>query len=228
MGTGYDLYAGDGEQAAFSLLAAVEHGHLTLWDGEAGGPATTFLHHVAHPERREILGHLSNGNPMLRRLETHPRATFTVEGPVAYIPSHWLGSLRAVPTSYYSWAQFELDVALIQDAAAIAALLAEMLERFQPEGQHPRLALHDPHWQRMTGAITGLRMRVREARSRFKYGQNRDPGVRRAIARHLRGRCLPQDDAVADFVLATLPEDERPVPTGPDVTPSPAKAGGVR
>jgi transcriptional regulator len=210
MGAGYDLYAGDGEQAAFSLLAGAEHGHLTLWDGEGGGPATTFLHYVAHPERREILGHLSNGNPILRRLESNPRATFTVQGPAAYIPSHWLSSLRAVPTSYYSWAQFELDVAVIHEPAAIVALLEEMLARFQPEGQHPRLALDDPHWQRMTSAITGLRMQVREARSRYKYGQNREPGVRRAVARRLRTRRLPADDGVADFVLATLPEEERP------------------
>jgi transcriptional regulator len=204
MAHGYELYAGADEQAALELLERAEYGHLAAWEGER--PSLTFMHYVCDRAARRIEGHLANSNPLLQRLEREPRVTFTVSGPAAYIPSYWVDPERGVPTSYYSWAQFELEVRLVREPQAIVAVLGRMLARFQPEGRHPPLDLGQPYWRKLVGAITALDMRVIEARSRFKYGQNRPAALRRAIAQRLQARSSPQDPAVSQSVLAHLSE----------------------
>jgi predicted FMN-binding regulatory protein PaiB len=208
MAYGYDLYAGRSEAEAFDLLARAEYGHLSVWEDEAQRPALTFMHYVCDPAGRRIEGHLANSNPVLARLAADPRATFTVFGPAAYIPSYWVDPERGVPTSYYGWAQFELEVRLLRDAKPIVAVLRRMLDRFQPEGRHPPLALDDPYWRKMVAAITGLEMHVRAVHSRFKYGQNRSRAIRHAVAGQLEDRGGAQDQAVRDFVLAHLADGE--------------------
>jgi len=214
MAHGYDLYAGTDDDAALALLSAAEHGHLTVWDGEARRPSTIFMHYVTRVAEREIWGHLANTNPVLRRLETDPHATFTVSGPSAYVPSYFSGEERGVPTSYYSWGQFQVEVALVRDHADLLTILEAMLARFQPEGRHPPMDPADRYWQGMLNAITGVRMHIRTAASRAKYGQNKPTRTRHLIVEALRQRGLAQDAAAADQVLAHLPpEDPSDAPT---------------
>ncbi len=220
MAHGYDQYAGVDEAAALGLLAQAEHGQLSIWDGEARQPSLTFMHFVprlegpagARAQGGEIWGHLANTNPMLRRLDSDPRATFTVFGPAAYVPSYFSGEPRGVPTSYYSWGQFAVEAELVRDPTGLIAILETMLARFQPEGRHPPLDPADRYWQGLLGAITGLRLRIVGAQSRFKYGQNKSAGTRLLIVDALRQRGLAQDGGVVERVLAHLPADDRDAP----------------
>lgn len=212
MAHGYDLYAGDDDLAALRLLTTQEYGHLALWDGEARRPSITFLHYVPRPQQREIWGHLANANPMLRRLESDPRATFTVSGPAAYVPSYFSAEERGVPTSYYSWAQFEVEAELVRDHTALLGILEAMLARFQPEGRHPPMDPAERYWQGMLNAITGVNLRIRAMSSRFKYGQNKPARTRRTIVSALRERDGVQDAPVVEQVLAHLPADEDAAP----------------
>lgn len=218
----YHFYNGADDEAALRVLEGEQYGQLSVWEPEGERPEMVFLHYaigrepvqkpgrepVQKPgvERREIWGHLANSNPVLERLAARPRATFWVNGPSAYVPSHWSAAPRAVPTSYYAWAQFEVEVQLVGEPEGVREILRAMLARLQPEGSHPPLEPEDPSWQGMLAAITGLRMRITACRSRFKYGQNRPPATRRAIAGHLTGRGLPRDGQVAAAVLARLQE----------------------
>jgi len=220
MAHGYDLFAGADDATALALLAQAGHGQLSLWDGEAQRPSLTFMHYVPRlqgpvdtpPQGGAIWGHLANTNPMLRRLDSDPRATFTVFGPAAYVPSYFSGEPRGVPTSYYSWGQFAVEAVLVRDPAGLLEILGAMLARFQPEGRHPPLDATDRYWQGLLGAITGLRLRIVGAQSRFKYGQNKSAGTRRVIVAALRQRGLAQDGAVAGQVLAHLPPEARDAP----------------
>ncbi len=203
---GSDLYAGRSEEEAYALLDSAEYGQLSLWDGEAGEPQMTFLHYTPLASPHRIWGHLAQANPMLKRLETNPRATFWVNGPSAFIPSHWGDPERGVPTSYYNWAQFELEVRLVHDPGGKVAILERLLERYQPEGRHPPINLEEKFWQGMVTAITGLDMRVLSSQSRHKLGQNKPPAARTRIAEELTTRGFPEDAAVAEQVLARLGE----------------------
>ena len=211
--SGYDFYTGTGAAGmaqATALLEAHHHGTLLLWNQEANQPEQTFMHYAWRPEPELVMieGHLANTNPMLKALAENPQATFMVSGPSAYVPSHWSSGNLAVPTSYYSWVQARVDVRLISDADGIIGILERMLERLQPEGEHPQMRTEPSRWKAMLGAITGLEMRVTGLRSRFKYGQNRPVDFRMGIHDRLIARGQGQDAAVAQAVLAHLPPDQ--------------------
>lgn len=204
MSGGYEIYAGRSEEEALALLTNAEYGHLNAAGGDGASLGPSFVHYAPRPAEREIWAHLANTNPLLAALESDPQAILTVFGPSAYIPSHWSDSPHGVPTSYYSWARFEVEVALLRAPEEILGVLRAMLERYQPEGEHPPMDLADPVWQKMVGAITGLRLSIRGARSRFKYGQNRSVALREGIVRELRNRGGPQDGPVAKVVLERM------------------------
>ena len=207
MAAGYDnLYAGATREEAVALLRSLAHGQLSHWIDGRGRPEMAFMHYAVSADSGVILGHLANSNPMLELLQADPRATFWVQGPSAYVPSHWYSSNRdqAVPTSYYSWAQFEVEVEFVRDARGMLGILGPMLEALQGEGEHPAMDPANKFWQGMLGAITGLHMKVRSARSRHKYGQNRPADTRREIAAQLVERGNGEDPEVARQVLERL------------------------
>lgn len=207
MTTDYDsLYSGNSQEEAFGLLKTHDHGQFSHWNQGEGRPEMAFIHYAVSEEPRRILAHFSNNNPMLTLLEADPRATFWVEGPSAYVPSHWYASNRdkAVPTSYYSWAQFEVEVEIVRDAQGMLDILHPMLEALQGEGSHPPMDPTQKYWQGMLGAITGLRMNIVSARSRHKYGQNRPVDTRQDIAEKMSERGIGQDEHAARQVLARL------------------------
>ena len=204
MSDGYEIYAGRSDEEALALLTATEYGHLTGRGTGAASLGPSFVHYAPRTGKGEIWAHLANTNPLLAALESKPQAILTVSGPAAYIPSHWLDSPHAVPTSYYSWARFEVEATLLRAPEEIVAVLKAMLERFQPEGDHPAVDLADSGWQRMVGAITGLRLSILGACSRFKYGQNRSAAVRKGIVQNLLKRGGAQDGPVAKYVLERM------------------------
>ena len=203
----YDkLYAGKSPQEAFDLLESLTHGQLSHWHGGEGHPEMAFVHYAVTPVPKQIWAHLANSNPMLELLERDPRATFWIEGASAFIPSHWYTEHRekAVPTSYYAWAQFEVEVELVKDQAGMLAILQLMLGRLQNEGGHPPVDTAQKFWQGMLSAITGLKMNIVSIRSRHKYGQNRPADARREISERLTERTQDKDGEVARQVLARL------------------------
>lgn len=207
MAKDYDnLYGGTGPDEAFDLLASLTHGQLSHWNSGEGRPEMVFMHFATSREPRQILAHLSNNNPMLELLEAQSRATFWVEGASAYVPSHFYSTNqdKAVPTSYYSWAQFEVEVELVRDAEGVLEILQHMLAVLQGEGSHPPMEPAQKYWQGMLGAITGLKMNIVSARSRHKYGQNRPVETRREIAGKMAARGLAQDQETAQQVLERL------------------------
>lgn len=215
MAGGYDMYAGQDAEEALALLEAQEYGHLDARGHgatkEAAELGPSFVHYAPKPqlgERGEIWVHLANTNPLLAILAANPQAVLTVSGAAAYIPSHWMDSPRGVPTSYYSWAQFDVKARLLTEPESILEILAAMLERFQPEGKHPEMSLDDRFWQGMVGAITGLKLSIVAARSRFKLGQNRPVAMREVIAQHLEARGGPVDAAVSTQVRQRMKERE--------------------
>lgn len=207
MAADYDsLYSGKSPEEAFGLLKTHNHGQLSHWNLGEGRPEMAFIHYAISEQPRRILAHFSNDNPMLELLEADSRATLWVEGPSAYVPSHWYASNqdKAVPTSYYSWAQFELEVEIVRDAQGMLEILHPMLEVLQGEGSHPPMDPTRKYWQGMLGAITGLSMNIVSARSRHKYGQNRPVETRREIAARMNERGMGQDEHAARQVLARL------------------------
>lgn len=216
-GHGYGLYAGD-EAESVALLSRATYGYLQHWTADEPLPALTFMHYVWDEASRCIEGHLANANPMLATLAEQPRATFLVPGAAAYVPSYWVDPERGVPTSYYGWALAEVRVEQVSAPEAVMAILQRMLARLQPEGRHPPMQPGERYWDKLLGAITGVRLHVGSVRSRHKYGQNRPATLREEIAGHLEARGLPGDAAAAagvrDHLHVGVAEAPAPPPAG--------------
>lgn len=81
--------------------------------------------------------HLARPNPLWRALAERPRALLSVIADDIYIPAAVNADdgedpALGVPTSYYAAVQAEVDVEIVDDPAAKAAILARQLMHFEP------------------------------------------------------------------------------------------------
>jgi transcriptional regulator len=136
----------------------------------------------------EVLLHLARPNPALRAVEEDPTVVFSVHGDWAYVPSAWkaVGAedpTLGVPTSYYAAVTLVCEATVLEGEQLLEVLRAQ-LGAFEPGS-----AVADPvvHERRLPG-IRGLRLAVRSAEAKFKYGGNVDAAHRSAVAAQLQAR----------------------------------------
>lgn len=165
----------------------------------------------SHYARRDgvLRMHFARANPVWAALEERPRAAFTIVGDYTYIPTAWNAGEEAppewgVPTSYYATVQFEGDVRIVDEPAALAALLEEQLAALQPEGGHERVRAGDNPYARQFGAIRGLELHVTRRLAKFKYGGNRPAEHRTRVAERWAARDGPHDAEARAHVERTL------------------------
>jgi transcriptional regulator len=148
--------------------------------------------HFVYDGDKTVLLHLATPNPVWEALAERPRALLSVFGAYTYIPGHWNQDEYGVPTSYYAAVQLACDAEVIDDPAAIAAILERQLSHFQPEGKHAPVEAGDNRYGKLLGSIRGIRLAVTDVRAKFKFGANRTVEHRQAVAAKLaeRGRAL--------------------------------------
>lgn len=111
-----------------------------------------------------------------------------------------------VPTSYYAAVQAEVDVEIVDDPMAKAAILARALSHFEPEDSHrvtPGVDV-ESDWTLMPG-IRGLRLTITGVHAKFKYGGNKAQEHRADIAAALQSRNGPMDAAARRRLLSRFP-----------------------
>jgi transcriptional regulator len=155
--------------------------------------------------------HLAQANPVWKALTERPRALLTVVTDYVYVPAAFNADedddrALAVPTSYYAAVQAEVDVEVVEDPAAIAAILASALRRFEPADSArvtPSVDLESD--RRHIESIRGLRLTITGVRAKFKYGGNKTVEHRVKIAEALRSRNGPMDRAASVRLLNRAP-----------------------
>lgn len=145
--------------------------------------------------------HLARPNPVWRALAERPRALLTVVADYVYVPA----AINAdpgddpnlgVPTSYYAAVQAEVDVEIVDDPVAKAAILARQLRHFEPAGSArvtPGVDVASD--RRLMPGIRGLRLTITGVNAKFKYGGNKTHEHRAEIATALEARNGPMDGA---------------------------------
>jgi transcriptional regulator len=145
--------------------------------------------------------HLARPNPVWRALAERPRALFTVVADHVYVPAAVNANpgddpALGVPTSYYAAVQVEVDVEIVDDPAAKAAILARQLRHFEPEGSNRVTPGVDVESDlRLMPGIRGLRLTITGVNAKFKYGGNKTQERRADIATALQTRNGPMDAA---------------------------------
>jgi transcriptional regulator len=160
-------------------------------------------------DRPDVVLHLARPNPVWDALAENPTVLLSVAGDWAYVPSAWKAiadedPALGIPTTYYAAAQLVGEATVVDDADGKLEILRAQLTAYEPEVPHA-----DPsvHVRRLPG-IRGVRIAVREATGKFKYGGNVDEAHRLAVAERLADRAGPGDAAARAHLLSRL-ERER-------------------
>jgi transcriptional regulator len=161
--------------------------------------------HFVYDGDKTVLLHLATPNPVWEALAERPRALLSVFGAYTYIPGHWNQDEYGVPTSYYAAVQLACDAEVIDDPAAIAAILERQLSHFQPEGKHAPVEAGDNRYGKLLGSIRGIRLAVTDVRAKFKFGANRTVEHRQAVAAKLAERGRPLDIEARENLMRRIP-----------------------
>lgn len=189
-------------------LRVLDFGQLVAPGGPERELPVVVPTHFLFDGDRTIELHLARPNPVWAALEERPRALLTVVGDYVYVPAEVNAGddpTLGVPTSYYASVQAEVDVEVVDDPAAKAAVLNRQLAHFEPAGS-TRVPV-DPLGadRRQLPGIRGLRLTVTGVRAKFKYGGNKSVEHRLEIASALTARGGPMDGSARRRLLDRLP-----------------------
>lgn len=164
--------------------------------------------HFVYRGGDEVLFHLARPNPVWRALEESAHGLLTVVGAYTYVTAEMNTGPEdhpdyGVPTSYYAAVQLGGRAEVVDDPAQLAALLEVQLGHFEPDRTGPPVAVDNPYGK-MLPAIRGVRFRFDEVRAKFKFGGNRRPEHRRAIADALAARGRDLDAEASAIQLRRL------------------------
>ncbi len=165
--------------------------------------------HFIYDGESAIMLHLARANPILAALAENPVAVMAVIGAYTYIPTDWNANQGqpveyGVPTSYYAAVQLTGTCEIIDDPAAIAAILGTQLGHFQPTGGHAPVTAGDTPYGSQLPAIRGLRLTITHVEAKFKFGGNKPAEQQRSIADHLQERGDPLDREARQHQLRRL------------------------
>jgi transcriptional regulator len=195
------------------------HSFATLVTCPAGpdGPAPfashlPFLLHVGGGAHGVLRAHMARANPQWRHFRPGHEVMAVFLGPHAFVSSNWYAEpARMVPTWNYTAVHAYGTARLIEEPAAVYALLRDLMAVYQPEGSPmPLSPEHGPAADLVQG-IVAFEVEVTRWEGKFKLSQNRSAEDRRRVREALEERGAPDDRAVADL-MGNLQAETPPPP----------------
>lgn len=120
-----------------------------------------------------LLGHCGRTNPLVRALGRSPRALLLFMGPHAYVSASWMKDRTQAPTWNYPTVQYLVDIELVDEAATLDEVLADLVAAM--EAGRPRAwsaAEMGERYRLLASRIIPFVARIVERRARFKLGQD--------------------------------------------------------
>ena len=147
---------------------------VTAHDGDFGAtllPIRPF--HDAQGRLTELHGHFARSNSQVEAIRRNPRALFLFLGPHGYVSPSWLTDRTQAPTWNYASAQFVVDIEFIEDESRMEALMRDLVGAVEA-GRERAWSIDDmgPRYTRLVRGVIGFHARIRDARVKFKLGQD--------------------------------------------------------
>lgn len=181
-------------------------------DGAA--PLATHLPFVYRPDagaNGALIAHMARANPhwrdVVRLQETGGEAVVVFQGPHAYVSPRWYGAGRAVPTWNYVAVHAYGTPRLIEAAARVRDLLAELVATYESGAPDPwRLeAQEESHIAANIRGIVAFEIPIARLQAKAKLNQNKRPEDRRGVIAALDGGKDPLGRAVATLMRRREP-----------------------
>ena len=157
---------------------------VTIADGEPFATHVPLLYDPEPAPHGTVRGHVARANPHWQTFGKAPQlAIFT--GPHAYVSPTWYGTPGpSVPTWNYTAVHAYGNARIVEDAAAVRALLERLTAR-EEAGSTNRYTVDsvDPaYYEHMSQQIVAFEIPVARLEAKAKLNQNRTPEERRRVA----------------------------------------------
>ncbi len=147
-----------------------------------------------------LVGHFARRNPQVEALRQDPRALILMLGAHGYVSPSWMADRAQAPTWNYASAQFQVEIAFMDDGAALRAVLDDLIGAMEKDRPNPWSAAEmGERYASLSRGIIAFEARVLEARGVFKLGQDERDDVYVDILGGLEGSEL------ADWMCVTNP-----------------------
>lgn len=147
----------------------------------------------------KLIGHLANGNALIKAVQAHNTVKAIFSGPHGYISPRW-HSEQMVPTWNYATVSLTCELNFIEDKNKKLAAMKMLSHYFDPQWNFNTFAEQENQImvERMLSAITVFTLEINEVSSKFKLSQQRSLTCRKAFQENLRLTGYP---ALADIQL---------------------------
>lgn len=187
------------------LHALIRQARLALLvsNGAAGVPEMTHLPLVLDAAGGRLLGHVARANPHWQSLRTAGRAIAVFTGVEGYVSPNWYPSKaehhRVVPTWNYEAVHAEGPVEVIEEPAALHALVSRQTAQFEAAQPRPWTVADAPapFVAGQLKGIVGVVLTILRLEGKRKLSQNRAAPDRAGAAAGLAASTDPRDRAVA-------------------------------
>lgn len=184
------------------------HPFATLVSVVEGLPFATHLPLLVDPAaspRGTLSGHVARANPHWRTFDGATPALAIFHGPHAYVSPSWYVTFPAVPTWNYAVVHAIGRPRLVEDPAALSALVdrtVETFERAREDRWQP--ALPEAYRERMLQGIVGFTLDIERLEGKLKLSQNKPQADREGVIRELEASGHPDAAALAALTRSKL------------------------
>lgn len=163
----------------------VRHNFVTLVTTGEAGMTASHLPLLIRPEVGEhgaLVGHLARANPQWKELAAGRECLAIFHGPHAYVSPNWYTVQPAVPTWNYAVVHAYGKATLIEDEAAVRAVLRELTDIHEAGFERPWTIDKDPEFvAKLSKAIVAFEIRLTRVEAKFKLSQNRSAEDRAGV-----------------------------------------------
>ena len=196
-------FAMNDTNACHAMMRA--HGFATLvTTDDTGAPFATHLPLVVEPGEGPLgtlYGHVARPNEQWRHLQVGRLGLAVFHGPHAYVSPRWYAGQPNVPTWNYTAVHATGRARLIEEPAALTALL-DRLSKVYEDGKWTVAGLPPAYLAGMQRGIVGFAIAIERLEGKAKLSQNRNKADRDGAIAGLRATGDTESLATADLIDA--------------------------
>jgi transcriptional regulator len=162
-----------------------ENSFATLVSVHEGVPFATHVPLLFRSEEGEhgtLVGHIARANPQWQHFDGSREVLAIFQGPHAYISPSWYETVPAVPTWNYVAVHTYGIPRVIEDDAAVAVLLQEMVAHYEAALPEPWSGdLPAEYAEKMRRGVVAFEIAITRIEGKFKLGQNKPAADMRGV-----------------------------------------------
>ncbi|MBY0337201.1 MAG: FMN-binding negative transcriptional regulator [Acetobacteraceae bacterium] len=197
------------EEDPETLLRLMRAARLALLVSNGAGGVPDVTHLPLLTDGRRVVGHLARANPHGAALRAAGRAIAVFPGAEGYIsPSSYASKAehhRVVPTWNYEAVHAEGPIEIVEDAAALHAIVSELTDHHEA-GRADRWRVSDAPADFVVGqlkGIVGVVLTIETLTGKRKLSQNRSAADRAGALADVASRADARDQQLAEAMRRT-------------------------